>query len=47
MDERAVVTCFLRHRGDVLLLCSSDAVGSYADLYDGAAPPRSPIRRST
>ena len=29
MEERAVVTCFLRHGSDVLLLRRSDAVGSY------------------
>ena len=37
MDERAVVTCFLRNRGDVLLLRRSDAVGSYAGLWGGVA----------
>lgn len=33
MDERAVVTCFLRHGPEVLLLRRSDAVGSYAGKW--------------
>ena len=33
MDERAVVTCFLRHGPEVLLLRRSDAVGSYAGTW--------------
>lgn len=37
MNERAVVTCFLRYRGDVLLLRRSDAVGSYAGRWGGVA----------
>ncbi|MBV0903813.1 NUDIX domain-containing protein [Haloarcula salina] len=37
MDERAVVTCFLRSEGEVLLLRRSDAVGSYAGRWGGVA----------
>jgi ribose 1,5-bisphosphate isomerase len=37
MDETPVVTCFLRNRGDVLLLCRSDAVGSYTGQWGGVA----------
>lgn len=37
MDDRAVVTCFLRNRGDVLLLRRTDAVDSYAGLWGGVA----------
>jgi len=37
MDERAVVTCFLRNDGEVLLLCRSDAVGSYRGQWGGVA----------
>ncbi len=37
MDETPVVTCFLRNRGDVLLLCRSDAVGSYTGRWGGVA----------
>ena len=37
MDERSVVTVFLRNRGEVLLLCRSDAVGSYAGQWGGVA----------
>jgi translation initiation factor 2B subunit (eIF-2B alpha/beta/delta family)/8-oxo-dGTP pyrophosphatase MutT (NUDIX family) len=33
MDETHVVTCFLRNRGEVLLLERSDAVGSYAGRW--------------
>jgi translation initiation factor 2B subunit (eIF-2B alpha/beta/delta family)/8-oxo-dGTP pyrophosphatase MutT (NUDIX family) len=33
LEERAVVTCFLWHRGAVLLLRRSDAVGSYAGRW--------------
>ena len=33
MDERAVVTCFLRHGTEVLLVRRSDAVGSYRGLW--------------
>lgn len=33
MEERAVVTCFLRHGPEVLLLRRSDAVGSYAGQW--------------
>ncbi|WP_266074864.1 NUDIX domain-containing protein [Haladaptatus caseinilyticus] len=37
MDETHVVTCFLRNRGDVLLLRRSDEVGSYAGKWGGVA----------
>jgi translation initiation factor 2B subunit (eIF-2B alpha/beta/delta family) len=37
MDERDVVTCFLRHEGEVLLLCRSEAVGSYRGQWGGVA----------
>ncbi|WP_424000904.1 NUDIX domain-containing protein [Haloarcula salina] len=37
MDERPVVTCFLRSEGEVLLLRRSDAVGSYAGRWGGVA----------
>ncbi|MFC7021211.1 MULTISPECIES: NUDIX domain-containing protein [Haloarcula] len=37
MDERHVVTCFLRNAGEVLLLCRSDAVGSYRGQWGGVA----------
>jgi translation initiation factor 2B subunit (eIF-2B alpha/beta/delta family) len=37
MDERAVVTCFLRNDGEVLLLRRSDAVGSYQGRWGGVA----------
>jgi translation initiation factor 2B subunit (eIF-2B alpha/beta/delta family)/8-oxo-dGTP pyrophosphatase MutT (NUDIX family) len=37
MDERAVVTGFLRHGSDVLLLRRSDAVGSYRGRWGGVA----------
>ncbi|MFC6864305.1 NUDIX domain-containing protein [Halomicroarcula sp. GCM10025817] len=37
MDERPVVTCFLRNAGEVLLLCRSDAVGSYQGQWGGIA----------
>ncbi|MFC7131979.1 MULTISPECIES: NUDIX domain-containing protein [Salinibaculum] len=37
MDERAVVTCFLRHEGAVLLLRRSEAVGSYRGQWGGVA----------
>ncbi|WP_254279766.1 NUDIX domain-containing protein [Haloarcula marina] len=37
MDERAVVTCFLRNDGEVLLLRRSDAVGSYPGKWGGVA----------
>jgi translation initiation factor 2B subunit (eIF-2B alpha/beta/delta family) len=37
MDERAVVTCFLRHEGAVLLLRRSEEVGSYAGRWGGVA----------
>ena len=33
----AVVTCFLQHRGDVLLLRRSDAVGTYRGRWGGVA----------
>lgn len=37
MEERPVVTCFLRHAGEVLLLRRSDAVGSYSGQWGGVA----------
>ncbi|SDF43921.1 NUDIX domain-containing protein [Halorientalis regularis] len=37
MDETPVVTCFLRNRGDVLLMRRSDAVGSYTGQWGGVA----------
>lgn len=37
MEETHVVTCFLRNRGDVLLLRRSDAVGSYAGQWGAVA----------
>ncbi|AQL43178.1 initiation factor 2B [Halorientalis sp. IM1011] len=37
MDETPVVTCFLRNRGDVLLLSRSEAVGSYTGRWGGVA----------
>ncbi|GGN98867.1 NUDIX domain-containing protein [Haloarcula pellucida] len=37
MDERAVVTAFLRNDGEVLLLRRSDAVGSYQGRWGGVA----------
>ncbi|MFC4551390.1 MULTISPECIES: NUDIX domain-containing protein [Halorussus] len=37
MDETHVVTCFLRNRGEVLLLRRSEEVGSYAGLWGGVA----------
>ena len=37
MDERAVVTCFLRHEGAVLLLRRSDEVGSYRGKWGAVA----------
>ncbi len=37
MEERAVVTCFLRHDGAVLLCRRSDDVGSYAGLWGAVA----------
>ncbi|WP_137283991.1 NUDIX domain-containing protein [Halorussus salinisoli] len=37
MDETHVVTCFLRNRGEVLLLRRSEEVGSYAGQWGGVA----------
>lgn len=37
MDERDVVTCFLRHEGAVLLFCRSGAVGSYPGRWGAVA----------
>ncbi|WP_458186881.1 NUDIX domain-containing protein [Haladaptatus sp. NG-WS-4] len=37
MDETHVVTCFLRNRGDVLLLRRSEDVGSYSGQWGGVA----------
>ncbi|MDG5820168.1 NUDIX domain-containing protein [Natronococcus sp. A-GB7] len=36
-DRTHVVTAFLRHGGDVLLLCRSDAVGTYAGRWGGVS----------
>ncbi len=37
LETRHVVTCFLRNRGDVLLLRRSEAVGSYRGMWGGVA----------
>ncbi len=37
MDETHVVTCFLRNRGEVLLLRRSEQVGSYPGKWGGVA----------
>jgi 8-oxo-dGTP pyrophosphatase MutT (NUDIX family) len=37
MEETHVVTCFLRNRGEVLLLRRADAVESYSGLWCGVA----------
>lgn len=37
MEDRPVVTCFLRHRGDVLLLRRSREVGSYPTQWGAVA----------
>jgi 8-oxo-dGTP pyrophosphatase MutT (NUDIX family) len=37
MEETHVVTCFLRNRGEVLLLRRADAVESYPGLWGGVA----------
>lgn len=37
LKETPVVTCFLRHRGEVLLLKRSDAVGSYVGRWGAPA----------
>ncbi len=37
MEVRSVVTCFLRHRGDVLLLRRSEEVGSYRNRWGAVA----------
>jgi ribose 1,5-bisphosphate isomerase len=42
MEARAVVTCFLRHEGAVLLLERSDAVGSYPGRWGGVAGHATP-----
>jgi translation initiation factor 2B subunit (eIF-2B alpha/beta/delta family)/ADP-ribose pyrophosphatase YjhB (NUDIX family) len=39
MEETHVVTCFLRNRGDVLLLRRSEDIGSYAGQWSGVAGP--------
>ncbi|AGB38253.1 NUDIX domain-containing protein [Natronococcus occultus] len=36
-DRTHVVTAFLRHDGDVLLLCRSDAVGTYTGRWGGVS----------
>lgn len=58
MTSTPVVTCFLRHRDDVLLLRRSDAVGSYRGLWgavsghvasdegDRVTPDRDPLTAS-
>jgi translation initiation factor 2B subunit (eIF-2B alpha/beta/delta family) len=50
MDERPVVTAFLRHGGEVLLLERSEAVGSYVGRWGAVAghaegPPERWVRR--
>jgi translation initiation factor 2B subunit (eIF-2B alpha/beta/delta family) len=35
MDERSVVTCFLRHGTEILLVRRSDSVGTYAGRWGG------------
>ena len=50
MDERIVVTCFLRHGTEVLLVRRSDAVGSYRERWGGVSgyaegTPRGAARR--
>jgi translation initiation factor 2B subunit (eIF-2B alpha/beta/delta family) len=52
MERRAVVTCFLRHEGAVLLLRRSDEVGSYAGKWGAVAghtegDPDAAARRET
>lgn len=37
MKEVSVVTCFLEHRGKILLLRRSDRVGSYRGLWAGVS----------
>lgn len=37
MEEREVVTCFLRHEGAILLCCRSEAVGSYPGRWGAVA----------
>ncbi len=37
MKEVSVVTCFLEHRGRILLLRRSDRVGSYRGLWAGVS----------
>jgi translation initiation factor 2B subunit (eIF-2B alpha/beta/delta family) len=37
MDERSVVTCFLRHGTEILLVRRSDAVGTYAGRWGGVS----------
>jgi translation initiation factor 2B subunit (eIF-2B alpha/beta/delta family) len=37
MEERAVVTCFLRHGAEVLLLRRSEAVGTYRGAWGGVS----------
>lgn len=50
MDETSVVTAFLRHRGDVVLLERSEAVGSYQGMWGAVAghaedDPETAVRR--
>lgn len=37
MDERSVVTCFLRHGAEILLVRRSDSVGTYAGRWGGVS----------
>ncbi|WP_178915379.1 NUDIX domain-containing protein [Natronomonas gomsonensis] len=37
MDERSVVTCFLRHGTEILLVRRSDSVGTYAGRWGGVS----------
>ena len=37
MDERSVVTCFLRHGTEMLLVRRSDAVSSYRGRWGGVS----------
>lgn len=46
MDERAVVTCFLRHDGRVLLFRRSDAAGSYPGRWGTVTGYLTPERDS-
>ncbi len=41
LPERHVVTCFLRHHSDVLLLRRGDAAAAYPSRWDGVSGPAS------